>query len=150
MTDRRPTSSSYPVMFAESGQSQLVNFKFVLAAPWTACRICGALCQTELDRLAYRLMMENPSNSERYLATYEESKRLRDEWRLDHERKNHTEAEIRYLEVNNIAVTPQAAMTLASYGIITFGTIDDPVLTEETDQALFEAPRIPINDAVEF
>jgi len=88
----------------------------VLAAPWAACRICGELYQTDLDRLVYKLLLNNEPD---YLATYEEAKRQREEWRFEHEGLYHTEEQIRELELANPpkVMTEEAAIALEEYGI---------------------------------
>lgn len=141
-----PTSVSHPVILGQSGHDLLVNFKFVLQAPWTACRICGAIVQTDLDRLAYALCMEFPDSPDDYLPTYEESCRIREEWRIKHERTFHTDKEIAALEKSGLAITPEAAYNLAPYGIIPVGDAGG-IYMSETDHALFEARRAPRNDA---
>lgn len=141
MSQPQLISGKHPLVLGEVGHKSLINFKFVLSAPWSACRICGSVYQSDLDRLAYELMMNNDPD---YLPTYEESKRLRDDWRTKHERAFHTSREIARLNESGNAVTAEAANNLAPYGIIPIG---DVVLLDEIDQALLEAPRAPLNDA---
>jgi hypothetical protein len=133
----------HPLLLGECGHHALVNFKFVLRAPWSACRICGAVYQTELDRRALQMMLDNDPM---YAAVYEESTRLRDDWRVKHERAFHTDREIRLLNLSGLSVTPEAAINLAPYGIIPIGGAGN-VYIDEIDEALFEAPRAPIDDA---
>lgn len=129
-------------MLGSVGVESLTNFRFNLRAPWTACRICGVVYQTELDRKAYELCMANDSD---YLATYEEAKAIRNEWRVNHESALHTEREIRLLNLSGLSVTPEAALALAPLGIIPIGDAGN-VYISEVDEALFEAPRAPTND----
>jgi hypothetical protein len=133
----------HPMLLGECGHNALVNFKFVLRAPWTACRLCGAVYQTELDRKALFMMLDNDPM---YQAVYEEGKQIRHEWQRKHDRAYHSDREIRLLNLSGLSVTPEAAINLAPYGIVPIGDAGN-VYIDEIDEALFEAPRAPVNDS---
>ena len=129
---------------------------FRVEAPFSACRICGSIYQTDADRLC-RTYLEsgrivehfNSLTQESYftgdsqaLAVLDLSTDRRARWRKLHERRYHTEEEIALLAKTGFALTPEAANRLAPYGITPLGN-----LHEEIVDALFTAPRAPIDDA---
>src|SRR5438309_1236743 len=46
-------NSHGPVLLVQAGRDSLINFEFILEAPWKACRLCGSVYQSDDDRLAY-------------------------------------------------------------------------------------------------
>lgn len=130
--------------------------EFVVEAPWCACRLCGAIYQSSLDRKCYaygkegRLTrVDDPLTGERYYIgdpqatrTLDEATDRRKRWRELHEKRNHTESETAQLHKTGFAMTPEAANKLAPFGITPLGNMHDEIV-----DALFTAPRAPIDDA---
>lgn len=137
-------NSHGPVLLAQAGRDSLVNFKFLLEAPWKACRLCGTVYQSDFDRLAYECAQKGDTD----LASYYErqGKLRRDNWLLTHNKYSHPDffTELRQLEQSGLPVTPKAASKLSTYGIIPMGPTP---YEDEISAALFEAPRAPVNDA---
>lgn len=130
--------------------------KFRIEAPFSVCRLCGAIYQSDADRLC-RTFLESGRIIEHYnhltkesyftgdpqaLSLLDLSTERRDRWRRLHERRYHTDAEIADFSKTGFALTPEAAHKLAPFGITPLGG-----LHEEISDALFTAPRAPINDA---
>lgn len=101
--------------------------------PYTGCRVCGAVFQSELDReiskwgsmyQAYKAMLERKA------------------WSIKHA-KTHTDKEHLSLARSGMMCTPEAAAKFASFGII---AISDMVLNDETADAMANARSIPIDD----
>lgn len=129
--------------------------KFVVEAPWSACRLCGVIYQSDLDRLSYEYLQDgrlkevvDPFTKESIFTGDEHATRLLDDatdrrrrWRELHERRYHTDQEIESLQKTGFAFTPQAAHRLAPFGITPLGNAH-----EEIVDALFTAPRAPVDD----
>ena len=125
-------------------------------APFSACRLCGALYQTDDDRTVRNYMQSgritehyNHLTKESYFTGDSSATRLLDEsterrqrWRRLHEWRYHTQNEIDNFAKTGFALTPEAAHKLAPYGIVPTGNMH-----EEIVDALATAPRAPINDA---
>lgn len=105
--------------------------EFLLDRPYTCCCICGKVFQSKLDRTAITL-------EDQYRAT-ERRKR----WSHKHA-KTHTTRQHRDLERSGAFMTPDAAMKLASFGII---SVADMSLNNEHWNAGRESHRVPHNDA---
>lgn len=131
-----PKTSTHPILLAQSGHEHLVNFKFQLNATWAACRLCGAVFQSDLDRTTPPI----PSN------VAAQAYQLRQQWRAKHEAQNHTAREIADLEKSGLAITPEAAYKLAPYGIVPIGDVGGLEQPNVIDHALWEAPRAPTDD----
>lgn len=133
-------ASRGPVLLAQSGREALTNYDFIVEAPFRACRLCGAVYQSRLDRLAYYATDENDR-------AYYNLRGLerRERWEELHNRRAHPHysTELRHLIISGLPVTPEASTKLASYGIIPLGPTP---YQDEIADALFEAPRAPIND----
>jgi hypothetical protein len=141
---------STPIGLADLGA------KFKVEAPWSACRLCGAIYQSELDRLSYDMLQDgritehiDPYTNESIFIGDASAANLLDDatdrrrrWRELHERRYHTEEEIELLLQTGFAMTPQAAHRLAPFGITPLGNMH-----EEIVDALYTAPRAPIDDA---
>jgi hypothetical protein len=114
----------------------LVNFLFDPNQPYSACRICGEVFQTALDR---RIPVgHEPSNS----LVARLAKLKRDEWRRQHH-GTHSAYQHRMLALSGATCTPEAAQRLSSLGII---PISDMVLDDEVSEALAEANSTPTDD----
>lgn len=125
-------------------------------APFSACRLCGTVYQSRLDRLCYALREEgrltehfdpitqtSSFTGDVYSCNIlDEANTRRARWREVHEKRYHTEREIALLHSTGFAFTPEAANKLAPYGITPLGN-----LHEEIESALLSAPRAPYNDA---
>src|SRR5438552_2632345 len=100
--------SGGPVLLAQAGRDGLTNFKFLLEAPWKACRLCGSVYQSELDRQAYQLEQDG----EHYDAStlYLKAVQRRQRWAELHNRRRHPnyENEVATLHRLGLPVTPEA------------------------------------------
>jgi hypothetical protein len=134
----------HPILLAQAGRDGLTNYTFILEAPWKACRLCGTVYQSDLDRLAY----EYQQNGDDGQAVYFEKlgRTRRENWLITHNKYEHPNffTELRQLELSGLPYTPEAAQRLSTYGIIYMGEIPRE---DEIAQALLEAPRAPINDS---
>lgn len=149
MSEGNNPQSHGPVLLAQAGRDSLVNFKFLLEAPWKACRLCGTVYQSDFDRLAYFYAHGYEGYQvDTDLASYYErqGKLRRDNWLVTHNKYSHPDffTELRQLEQSGLPVTPKAASKLSTYGIIPMGPTP---YEDEISAALFEAPRAPVNDA---
>jgi hypothetical protein len=104
--------------------------KFDIGKPYTGCRLCGALYQTDADRN----IRSNQDIIDRIAA--------RRDWSFKHARK-HPQWEHEQLELSGAYMTPDAAMKLASFGII---SLSDMALVDEHWHAGRESHRMPHND----
>lgn len=130
--------------------------EFIVEAPFTACRLCGAIYQSPLDRISYFDLQDGNLQevadsythevmfigSEKATRNLDEATDRRRRWRYLHERRYHTEEEIMQLLQTGFAMTPEAAHRLAPYGITPLGNMH-----EEIVDALYTAPRKPSDDA---
>ena len=125
--------------------------EFDIDAEFAACRLCGAVYQSPLDRKVldyvskgylYRVgnMWYGHSAG---INCYQDANWRRQRWRRLHERRYHTESEIAAFSKTGHAFTPEAAHRLAPYGIVPTGNMSDEIVA-----ALFEAPRAPADDAI--
>jgi hypothetical protein len=108
--------------------------QFISAAPLAACRLCGAIYQTQLHRNLYWFRQqgkEPPLLLKRVL-------QLNDKWRERHANDMHTHAEIEAFTKTGWALTPEAANVLAPYGIIPLGNQHIDIM-----DALYESSRAP-------
>lgn len=113
------------------GASALTNFEFDQAFPYAGCRICGKVFQPQILR--------------RDAVPYERRVLIVRHWRVNHA-KTHTEFEHRSLALSGQWATPLAQTRLAPFGIVDM-TDRGTTLNQESDAALIEAPRAPIDDA---
>lgn len=149
-TTQHPTATTHPtkhpVLLGQAGRDSLINFEFVLEAPWKACRLCGALYQSDDDRFCYQLQQDGLI--EQAFIVEKGARDRRERWLDIHNRRYHPnlEHEVYLLTISGLPYTPEAAQRLSTYGIIYMGEI--PASHEdEISQALLEAPRAPVEDA---
>lgn len=108
---------------------------FISAAPLAACRLCGAVYQTQLHRNLYWFRLnkrEDPPLLLRRVLT------LNTEWRVRHANDRHTPSEIEAFAATGWAFTPEAANVLAPFGIIPLGNMHQDIA-----DAMFESDRKP-------
>lgn len=109
------------------GLHELGGLEFDITKPWRCCCICGAVYQSNLDRVT-----TGPVGAF-------ESKRRRDKWARKHARL-HAQREHDSLKTNGLPMTPEAAHRLAAFGII-------PIVNDdETNDALLKSSSVPVND----
>lgn len=132
-----------PVLLGQAGRDSLVGFVFQLEAPWKACRLCGSVYQSDLDRQAYKLQQDGEVLAAAYIN--EQATQRRQRWEKIHNRREHPNyfTEVRQLELSGLPVTPDAARRLSTYGIIPIGPT---TYEDEIADALFSAPRAPYDD----
>lgn len=111
---------------------------FKVEAPFAACRLCGAIYQSSLDRRAYSMHLVG---DEDWLVIYQDATVKRTRWRELHTRRYHTQDEIDLLQRLGWALMPQAAHKLAPYGITPLGNMHEEII-----DALVTAPRAPLDD----
>jgi hypothetical protein len=109
-------------------------FRFRKDREYAACRICGAVFQSELAHIAGE--EEYILNSDIRIAIAIETK----EWRSNHNKK-HSPKEHILLRKSGLTFTPEAAHRLAPFGIVSLDS------DSEIASALLEAPRAPHDDA---
>jgi hypothetical protein len=116
------------ILSTHVGARQLVNYVFDVDKPHAGCCICGEVYQSDYDRSG-----EDPATA--FI--------MRNDWRLAHAR-THPDWQHRQLANSGLFALPEAAVKLASYGII---PLTDTVRHDESTHALLEAPRAPYDDA---
>jgi hypothetical protein len=112
------------------GLEVVEGLQFDPSKPNVFCRICGAVFQGPLDRTAVGVLQEALALSERKA------------WSHRHA-KTHSAYEHRMLAESGRFYTPEAAVKLAPFGII---SMSDAWADEEIAQALYESNPIPQND----
>jgi hypothetical protein len=100
---------------------------------FAACRICGAIFQSMLNID----VSDGEYDAEIELAAHIETT----EWRRKHNRR-HSEKEHGQFRASGLTLTPEAAHKLAPFGLVAIGDSNDV----EVAQAMYEAPRAPVND----
>lgn len=105
--------------------------KFRMDSAWTACRLCGRVFQSDLDRL------KGATNQQLVDALVK-----RRDWSFKHARV-HPQWEHDQLEQSGNYMSPDAALKLASFGII---ALSDMALHNEHWNAGRESSRAPNND----
>lgn len=111
------------------------HLKFDQSRPYTGCRICGEVFQSDLDRTPLSLYTNRIQR---------DAEHVRKEWSNLHA-KNHTLNEHAKLQLSERWCTPEAALKLASYGIV---TLSDGAISNEHTQALAESKSVPQEDAM--
>lgn len=109
-------------------------------APFTACRLCGELWQTPLDRLSQELADDGEILRAQAIAA--EQTDLRHTWLEHHNNQHHDKTEIEALNMLGWAMMPSAAHRLAPFGIAPTGNLHNEII-----DAMATAPRAPNTDA---
>ncbi len=117
------------------GLDTLAGLEFRADKPHTACKICGAVFQSNADRNLPVGVLEN------HAVWAAES--LRRSWSHRHAR-THPQHEHMNLQKSGLWCTPEAAIKLAAFGII---PIVDLVMNDEIEGALAESKPVPFNDS---
>ncbi len=125
------------------GLDSLTGLRFLPHRPYSGCRICGAVFQSEADRFPSDVFEANPrefdfqpSNVSLYALG------MRREWSVKHAR-THSDRIHAALEASGLWATPEATERLASYGIINLG---DTITSPEHEVALLDSTPIPTDD----
>jgi len=121
-----------------SGLKTLPGLQFDPEFPYTACLLCGEVYQSVIDRKVPA--GATPINS--LLAKV--AKERRDVWARSHAAQEHTTREHTQLALSGRTMTPEAAFTLAAFGLI---PLIDMVIDEEVSDALARSNAIPNVDA---
>ena len=103
---------------------------------FAACRICGAIFQSVYNSNAISDVEYNADPNLRIAAAIETRA-----WRQKHNGRHSLKIH-RAFQSSGLTLTAEAAHKLAPYGLVPVGD----ALLEETQQALFEAPRAPVDD----
>lgn len=114
------------------GLEHLTGLNFDLGRPYTCCRICGAVFQSDKDRIAVE------TDFSKVVAMS-----IRKAWSISHA-KGHSDREHLLLAYSGAWCTPEAAQRLAAFGII---AVSDAVRSNEHEQALAEARAVMSDDA---
>ncbi len=125
---------------ANLGLEELEGLKFMIDRPHTACLICGEVFQSTYDRHPLEKITAFLPTLEA-VAAFANS--LRKEWSQTHA-KTHTEREHTALRESGRFYTPDAAIKLAAFGII---SISDLGADDEVSDALRQSSPIPKDDA---
>ena len=139
------TDTRHIVLFGGTiGLDALTGLRFIPHRPYSGCRICGEVFQSEADRFPSDVFQANPrefdfdpTNVDLYALG------MRKEWSHRHAR-THSQRMHEALEASGLWATPEAAQKLASYGVI---DLSDTILTDEHSDALMESSPIPVDDA---
>lgn len=113
-----------------------IGIKFDPTCDYAACRLCGKIYQSDLDRLHtkdYAMWLRN-----KHVAAG-----ARQGWRLRHTQQEHTQAEVDAFAKTGLTYTAEAAHRLAPFGAI---APNDAIFNDEIASALLEAPRMPVAD----
>lgn len=144
-----------PVLLSTPIGLKSLGSTFEVEAPFTGCRLCGSIYQSKLDLLC-RTYLEQGHLVETfdpitrtstfygddfYLNVLHTANDKRARWRELHERRYHTEKEIESFNATGFAFTPEAANKLAPFGITPLGNLHPEII-----DALYTAPRAPVND----
>lgn len=114
------------------GLKGLIGLKFDLDKPYTGCRICGTVYQSDTDRA-----LDSNDPIGHLVAT--ERRRL---WSVAHA-STHSTGEHVELAMSGRWCTPAAAYKMACLGIV---PLSDMVLDEAVADALRKAPAVPTDD----
>lgn len=160
MSEATMTSNPYSpaelVLFSTPIGLNSLGAVFSIDAPFAACRLCGAIYQSQFDRLCRSYLEEGRivevydpiTRTSKFMGDFEymnvldKSTDRRRRWRLAHERRHHTDEEIEAFTKTGFAFTPEAAHKLAPFGVTPLGGMHP-----EIDDALLSAPRAPSDDA---
>ena len=123
------------------GLSTLTNFLFDPSAPHTCCALCGAVFQQDIDRYPQGYATDAFDNNIHLVRSYAES--LRKNWSHQHA-KQHPIHEHEALKKSGRKLTPEAAIKLAAFGVI---SVIDAVMDDEIEHAYLESKPIPTDDA---
>lgn len=104
------------------------------AAPLAACRLCGAILQTDLHRQLYNEWQLGINDSELVGRVLD----IGMKWREKHTKRKHTLKEVEQFSKTGWALTPQAANVLSPFGIIPLGR-----MSQDLNDSMFEAARAP-------
>lgn len=110
------------------GLDRLEGLLFDPAKPYRFCRICGDIYQTEADRVDNPVVLDVQTRQTL--------------WSSSHAR-THTENEHLSLRLSGRYMTPDAAIKLAAFGIV---SIVDLALDNEVQAAYGESKSIPKDD----
>jgi hypothetical protein len=138
-------SNSYPVApfvvkGAAFGLEELEGLKFMIDREFTACLICGDVFQSAYDRHPLEKISGFLPNLQA-VALFAAS--LRKEWSHKHA-KEHPERVHQALRDSGRFYTPEAAIKLAAFGIISAA---DLAMDDEVNDALRQSSPIPTDDA---
>lgn len=127
-----------PIMLSTPVGLDRLGEPFDPHAPFTACRLCGALMQTEKDRESKQLTDDGFHSLA--LRINEEQTELRHNWLELHNKHEHPDIinEMEALHLLGWAFMPSAAHKLAPFGITPLGNMHPDIVA-----ALYEAPRAP-------
>ena len=112
------------------------GIEFDVLAPYSGCYLCGEVFQSRLDLLYYQLASSDHVPDYVLQNVQQRADARRRLWRVLHS-STHSQSEHTRLAQSPDLMTPEAAMKLAPLGVIPLE------FTEEMDQALQEAPRVP-------
>lgn len=129
---------------AAVGLDALPGLRFLPHRPFTGCRICGDVFQSEADRFPSDVFEANPREFDfnpHNVTLYATG--MRKEWSIKHARK-HSERMHQALAASGAWATPEAAVKLVAYGVVNLG---DSMVSDEHEMALKESKPIPTDDA---
>jgi hypothetical protein len=123
------------------GLDTLEGLQFDILKDYTCCLLCGEVYQSDYDRHpSLKLSTWLPSTDD--VARF--ALLMRKEWSRKHALTEHTEKEHADLAASGRFCTPDAALKLAAFGII---SVTDLALDDEVQDALRQSSPIPKDDA---
>ena len=126
------------------GLTSLTNLDFDPSKPYTGCKICGALFQSNADRYPVGVFFAQKDDfNHDYRNVHLFALGMRKEWSVKHS-KLHSQKEHDMLRISGRWATPEAAERLASMGVF---SATDLVLDDEVQSALNAAPKVPNKDS---
>jgi hypothetical protein len=143
LTQRRKLGTNKPPLVAygaQAGLTTLEGLRFDPSKPYTGCKLCGAVFQSDYDRHPGNYVDGNLFIDTKMVELY--ALGLRKEWSQNHARR-HSEHEHHMLELSGLWCAPEAAQSLAPLGVI---PLTDMVVSEETEEALRESKPVPTDD----
>lgn len=153
---QNPHKPREPLLLSTPVGLNSLGAEFDPHAPFSACRLCGALYQTDRDRQCKNYVISGliydvdgrwfgPAYA---IDILDKCTARRNRWRELHERRYHSLSEIEAFAKTGHALTPEAAHRLAPYGIAPLLTdSQEDALSSEIEHAMHTAPRKPSDDA---
>lgn len=125
----------------------LPGLVFDVDASFTGCLICGEVYQSRLDRKCKRINDDLTHPQHHLLDSFMDmALNMRKQWDRSHS-KTHTQQQHADLRQSGLFCTPEAALKLTPLGVIGLehANTSSTQATEVAD-AMYEAPRAPLND----
>lgn len=126
------------------GLDTLTGLLFDPHKPYVGCRLCGRVYQSIADRDPVGVYEKNPASFDynpNHVTIFAMEKRKG--WSITHA-KQHSEQEHLSLAMSGRWCTPEAALQLVAYGVI---SLIDLAIDDEVSSALRESKPVPKDDS---